>query len=129
MGAGFLDENLRDWDRGIEVGFPVWSNGRGVRRPRGTRYGRTYAGSGGIRNRWWGCVSLRLLMKWCGRVVIRRLLIPLLEWGSVEWRLLIPLLWRVPISLVVSLRRVLLLLLLSRRVICKFLELCFTSVE
>jgi hypothetical protein len=38
------------------------------------------------------------------------------------------LLWRVLISLVVSLRRVL-LLLLSRRVICKFLELCFTSVE
>jgi len=71
-----------------------------------------------------------MLMSGVG-VVIRR--IGLLYWGVVELRLLI--LWRVQIallwrSLIVLLRRVLLLLLLlTRRVIGEFLELCFTLVE
>ena len=65
------DENLRNWDRGMEVGLPVWSNGRGRRGPRGTGYWRTCAGSGGI---WYGrrAASLRMLMSSAG-VAIRRI--------------------------------------------------------
>jgi hypothetical protein len=128
------DEDLRDWDRGIKVGLPVWSNGRGRRRPRGTGYWRTCAGSGGI---WygWRAASLGMLMSGAG-VVIRR--VGLLYWRVVELRLLIALMWRVLISwialwwrsLIVMLRRVLLLLLLlTRRMICEFLELFFALVE
>lgn len=88
MGASFLDEDLRDWDRGIKVGLPVWSNGRGRRGPRETGYWRTCAGSGGI---WYRrrAASLWILMSGA-RIVIGR--IGLLWWGIVEWRLLIALL-------------------------------------